>query len=166
MLDNKTFRSELERIEGPLKRCSMGGHKGYSYLTETPSHRFHVLDLFVLDMGFVHLIARDSFDQALAKQLVTAFNRTRIKRYKSDELRVCRADGLDRFDCIGLAPPKMARLYKGQSPTLSKHGYWLFPMYGYEFLDGFSADQFWTQIRRRDKWCATIVDWNRRFPSV
>ncbi len=162
MIDLDTFKSELTALEPGLSEITVGAYSGFSYVTRTPAHTFHCFDLYVPQLGFLHIVARDSFRDDLLAQLVAVFERTRKKRYKKSKLHVYHAYELDGFDCAGLAPPPLAKVYDTRSATLAKHGYWLFPMHGLEFLDGFTQEQFWTQLRRKDRWRVSIVDWSRR----
>lgn len=157
----ETFKRELESLGKELTEVSMGSFNGFSHKIVTGAHTFHNFDLFVEGLGFIHLDARDSFDPALMEKLLESFEENRIKKYKQDVLRVTKTLNLEKFDCYGFAPPKLAQVYKSQSDVLSKNGYYLFPMYGIEFLDNYTEEQFLTQRHRRDKWCVCTLDWNR-----
>lgn len=119
------------------------------------------IQFFEPGLGFLHIVARDSFDQTLLEQLVAAFDRVKKHNY-SKVLHVYGAYDLGAFDSIGIAPPGVAEVYKTQSPFLAKCGFEVFPMHGIEFQNGFSTEQFWAQRRRQDKWCVSTIDWSRR----
>ena len=136
---------------------------GYSYETSTPVHHFYYTDLFVEGLGFLHIVSRDSYSNDIASGIVKVFTRQRIKKYK-EMLYVMGAysDELQVFDSVGLAPPPLAKIYESKSPILSKYAYQVFPMFGIEFLHGFTNEQFWIQRKRSDKWSVSILDWQRR----
>lgn len=165
MIDFETFYVELHKVKKNISKISLGSFSGYIHSTETQIHKFKCIDLYVPDLGFIHIVARDSYKLELLIQLVKEFERTRIKRYKKSILHVYKAQNLDKFDCYGLAPPALVKAHEFYSEILPKNGYQLFPMHGIEFLNKFSSEQFWTQRRRRDKWRVCILDWNRRIES-
>ena len=161
MIQIETLQEELIRIGEEISPVSVAGFHGFTYERVTPAHHFVTVDLHVPNMGFVHVTARDSYTKSAFDLLSAAFAQVRSKKCSKDVLHVYKIQ-VGNFDCIGLAPPKLAKLYEFQSAVLSRHGYELFPMYGIEFLDGFSADQFWTQRKRHDRWQVSILDWSRR----
>lgn len=140
----------------------VGPFSGFVHEMRTPAHLFTVWDLVVPELGFVHIISRDSHQVELLERMVREFDRLRRKRYEPNILHVYQTNGVEPFDCIGIAPPRLARVYEGRSATLTAKAFQVFPMYGIEFLQGYSAEQFWTQRRRSDKWRVCVLDWNRR----
>jgi len=161
MLDKKKFKNEILRMQPKAEKVEVCSFSGYGYITKTPMYEFHTFDLFVNDLGFIHLISRNSFNQDILNQTVSAFERVKIKSYKKDTLYVYSSYELEKFDCIGIAPPDISEIYKDTCPNISKFGYWVYPMFGIEFLPKFSGKQFWQQVRRQDKWRVSIVNWDR-----
>ncbi|MBN1637531.1 MAG: hypothetical protein JW866_01090 [Ignavibacteriales bacterium] len=161
-MDEKILKDEILNFVKDAESIEIMGFKGYKYCNTTPIHQFVCVDLFVEDLGFLHIVARNSFSEDILKQLLQAFIRVKIKKFKRDILYVYSAYEFIDFDCIGIVPPDIAEIYKESVPNLTQYGYWIFPMYGIEFLHKFTKDQFWTQIRRQDKWRVSIVNWNRK----
>jgi hypothetical protein len=161
MLEFTAFHAELTRIEKNIIPITVGAYSGFTHSTQTPSHAFVTVDLFVPELGFLHIVARDSFTPAFLEQLVAAFDRVRKKRYEA-VLHVYGTYDLDGFGTLGIAPPALAKAYESRSSILAQHGFQVFPMHGIEFLNGFSAEQFWAQRRRKDQWNVCILDWKRR----
>ena len=160
-MDFEKFQKELKRIKPTAEGVEVGSFKGFKYVQETGLFRFTYVDLFVPELGFLHLVARNSYDEELMISSVEQFEKVRIKKYKKDILHVYKASNLKQFDTLGIAPPELAMVYKSESKILSEKGYHIFAMFGLEFLDKFTSDQFWTARLRRDKWAVCILNWNR-----
>lgn len=160
-IDLAALRQELSCFEKNIAPIAVGNYSGFRYSTRTPAHLVETVDLVIPSLGFLHIVARDSFDRSFLDLLIAAFDRVKKNRYE-DTLRVYSTHDLGAFDCIGIAPPLVAKIYEAQSPRLAQSGFQLFPMHGIEFLNGFTAKEFWTQRERRDKWNVCILDWRRR----
>jgi hypothetical protein len=88
MIDRETLQAELRRIGNDLSKIMVGSFSGFHHVTLTPSNTFNAVDLHVPELGFLHIVARDSFRKDLLDQLVAAFERLRNKRYKNNMLYV------------------------------------------------------------------------------
>jgi len=162
MITFEEFAKEIKTIAKDCEEVTIGPLTGFKHFKKTGMHEFLKVDLYIQELGIIHVAVRDYFDDELMLALVKEFDKNRTKKYKKDELRVYAAKGLKEFDCYGVAPPLLARTYPSESTLLNKHGYQIFPMYGIEFLDHYSGEQFWTQRRRKDRWNVNILRWDRR----
>lgn len=160
MIDTPTLGTELARMGRNPSPIGVGSYSGFLHSAETPTHSFCTVNLVVPELGFLHIVARDSFSPAFLERLIAAFDRVKKKRYDS-VLHVYGTYDLGQFDSLGVAPPALTKAYESQSPILAQHGFQLFPMHGIEFLNGFTSEQFWTQRRRTDRWNVCILDWHR-----
>ena len=79
MIDLNSLKTELSSIRKGITPISVFGYNGFRHENSTPAHSFVAVDLLLPDLGFLHIMARDSYDETLLENLIIAFDRTKKK---------------------------------------------------------------------------------------
>jgi hypothetical protein len=154
---------ELLRVWPDAAPARLGEHDVFRYRYETPAHKFESVVKFVDGPRVIELTARDSFDQRLARFLLDAAAGLDLPALGSGRVRVAAAQfpaGWP-FECVVVAPPRVARRFDHQSARLRRVTYWVLPAFAGDFRAGEHGEEFWHQVYRKDGWGVTPVRWDR-----
>ena len=156
-------KSALIAVEPAAREAAIGRHGVLRYSTKTPAHTFESVLLVLDDSRVLQLVARDSFDDALAAFLLDQLVANRQALDDEAALTVFAASFPEpwTFDCVVVAPPTIAKRFDGRSGYLRERVYWAFPAFRDEFSPDDGAKEFWHQLGRKDGWRIHVVDWRR-----
>src|SRR5262245_23760692 len=136
--------AELLAVYPEATQSALGRHRVLRYRDETPAHTYERVFRNIDDALLIELTASDSFDDSLACCLLDHVDRVQLPPQESDKIRVAPADlpSPSRFDCVVIAPPKVANRFEHQSERLQRLTYWVLPAFQGEFKDGDDAKAF------------------------
>ena len=160
---NNDLQAELVRVAPTAKSLKIGSHEVYQYSRITPAHEFTGIVNFQRSRRTLELIARDSFSEHLATEVLDKTQDHGLSDLDGNSIRVNSTtfSAPYQFDSIVIVPPPIAKRFVHESDLLSRSIYWIFPAYQAEFEDGADYEAFWHQIQRKDGWRVHPIDWNR-----
>jgi hypothetical protein len=159
----KDLVAELLVVRPDAAATTLGGHEVFRVRDETPAHRFESVIKRLDGSRLIELTARDSFDARLAKFLLDRAAEVELPTRGSVTIRVfpIRFPARWTFECVVVAPPRVAKRFEHESVSLRRATYWVVPAFQGEFDDRAGGDAFWHQLGRKDGWRSVVVRWDR-----
>ena len=155
--------AELMKFWPDATNVELGSHSVYRHHDETPAHKFDAIIKMLPGPRLIELTARDGFDARLATFLLDSVDEAKLPALDATKIRVFAAEFPSPwpFECVVVVPPKIAERFEHESPLLKQITYWVVPAFAGEFRDSEAVEGFWHQLRRRDGWKVSVIQWER-----
>jgi len=169
MNDANMIFSEIQKIRKKAVVNKVDGidviQGGWRDSSRVCTEWFHILE----PKNVILIRATNSFDDSLAiwllKTTIHLWNKKHIRSKKLTVTNSIYGGGVEsanrEFDSIGYAPPGYEEYLNNESKFLDGIIMHVFPMYGLEFSQSFTIDQYREQRNRKDGWWVDITNWNR-----
>ena len=158
------FKQELRRVWPDCEHVTLGDHQVFFREYRVPAHEYHAVLKLLEFQHAIELTARDSYDAALAEQLLDQTERISTEHFCKPGITVFdhQFDLPYTFSSVVFVPPSIAQPFKTESEQLNRNTAWFFPAYEGEFADGESSKDFWHHLRRRDDKQISVIRWDRQ----